>query len=63
MKELYVTAYELACITGRPLPEILRGLKNGTIKTEEGHNRPPYMGDTGFTIPLSQLYPKSWEKL
>lgn len=49
MKELYVTAYELSQITGRPLPDILKDLRNSTIKYQwiDGNRK----------IPLSQFYP------
>ena len=63
MKEIYISAYELAQITGRPLPQIIQDLKAGRIKTEEGHTQPPYNENTGFIIPLSQFYTDSWNSL
>ena len=44
-----LTAWELSCVTGRPLPEALRGMKNGSIPYEwvDGERK----------IPYSYLYP------
>lgn len=63
MKEIYVSAYELSQITGKPLPQILQDLKNGFIKTDKGLRRLPYADDSGYRIPLSQFYPDSWNDL
>lgn len=63
MEEIYVSAYELSQITGRPLPQILQDLRNGSIKTEVGQSWPPCVDDTGYRIPLSQFYHEIWNKL
>ncbi len=44
-----LTAWEFSCVTGRPLPEVLRGMKNGSIpcKWVDGERK----------IPYSYLYP------
>lgn len=48
MKETYVNAYELSCITGRPLPNILEDLRD---------NKLIYQWIDGTRqIPLSQFY-------
>jgi hypothetical protein len=44
-----ITAYEFSLITGRPLPDVLKDLREGKI---------PYIWtDEGRMIPLSFLYP------
>lgn len=63
MKEMYVSAYELAQITGKPLPQILHDIREGRIKTEVGRDWPPCMDDTGCRIPLSQFYHEAWNNL
>ena len=48
-----LTAWELSCVTGRPLPEVLRGMKNGSIPyecvgrkpTQEALKKMPEKGD------------------
>ena len=48
MDEIYVSAYELSCITGRPLPDILKDLRDNKLKYK-------WIGGTR-QIPLSQFY-------
>lgn len=48
MKELYVSAYELSCITGRPLPVILKDLRDDRLIYR-------WIDGTRL-IPLSQIY-------
>lgn len=48
MGEIYVSAYELSCITGRPLPDILKDMKDDKLKYK--------WIDGTRQIPLSQLY-------
>ena len=54
MKEQYVSAYEWAYIAGRPLPDVLRDLKDGTILYQWMNGK--------REIPLSQFYP-GWKNL
>ena len=50
MKEFLLTAYELSCITGRPLPDILHDLRTGRI---------PYLYQDGERLISSKwLYPE-----
>lgn len=55
MKEFYVTGYDFACITGRPLPDVLAGMRNGDI--------PVHMVDGERLIPLSYFYPEVFDDM
>lgn len=48
MEDIYVSAYELSCITGRPLPDILKDLRDDRLiyRWIDGTRQ----------IPLSQIY-------
>lgn len=48
MNEAYVSAYQLSCITGRPLPNILEDLRDNKLIYQ--------WVDGTRQIPLSQFY-------